>query len=63
MILRLFSDTFDPYGKDFTKPTSGTDNLFRMKVDKEGYVCGTVACLSQEEAEAYRKEHAPRRVG
>ena len=53
-------EDIDFYGKDASKATTGQDNVFRMKVDREGYVCGTVTALSKEEAEAYRQDHAPR---
>lgn len=58
MMLVMLPVAFDPYGKDASKATTGTDNLYRVKVDTEGYICGTVACLSQEEATAYRKDNA-----
>lgn len=61
-MLHPFPATFDPYGKDLPKATSGTDNLFRLSLNRDGLPC-RLTCLSKEEAEAYRKEHASRRVG
>lgn len=57
MMLHPFPDTFDPYGKDLPKATTGVDNIFRLTLNEKGLPC-RVTSLSKEEADEYRKDNA-----
>lgn len=54
-----FPNDFAPYDKDASKATTGTDNVFRFKIDAEGYVAGAVTSLTPDEASAYRDANKP----